>query len=120
MDKAARADRRDAVGTDGSVNTSHLLPAIGWAFAGAAVGWFARWGSVKLARLEGLEPGFKPWQVYGPPVLCGLLFGIFAWHLEIAHLTVLMERSVFIAVLVQMISFDLVHRLILDPVMYPS
>lgn len=99
--------------------TSLLFP-IGWAVLGAGAGWLARWGSVKLARLEGLEPGFKPWQVYGPPILCALLFGVFAWHLEIGHLLVLMERSAFIAVLVQMIFFDLEHRLILDRVMFPS
>jgi len=27
-----------------------------WAVVGAAAGWVMRWGSVRLARLEGLEP----------------------------------------------------------------
>jgi prepilin signal peptidase PulO-like enzyme (type II secretory pathway) len=99
--------------------TSLLFP-IGWAILGAGVGWFVRWGSVKLARLEGLEPGFKPWQVYGPPILCALLFGVFAFHLEIALFLVLAERSVFVAILVQMIFFDLEHRLILDRVTFPA
>jgi leader peptidase (prepilin peptidase)/N-methyltransferase len=99
--------------------TSLLFP-VGWAIVGAAAGWVARWGSVKLARMEGLDPGFKPWQVYGPPIVCAILFAVFAWHLEIGHVLVLLERSVFITVLVQMIFFDLEHRLILDRVMFPS
>src|SRR5947209_17204496 len=98
MDKAARADRRDALGADGSVNTSHLLLAIGWAFAGAAAGWFARWGSVALARMEGLEPGFKPWQVYGPPLLAAVFFAVFAYDLGTEHLAALVLRSVFVVV----------------------
>jgi len=92
---------------------------VAWALVGAAAGWFARWGSVKLARLEGLEPGSKPWQVYGPPVLAALLFGIFAADLS-AHLPVLVIRSVFILVFVQVIFFDLEHRLILDRVIFPA
>ena len=99
--------------------TSLLFP-VGWAVLGAGAGWLARWVSVELGRLEGLEPGFKAWQVYGPPVLCAALFGVFAAHLEVAHLLVLAQRSVFVAVLVQMIFFDLEHRLILDRVMFPA
>jgi prepilin signal peptidase PulO-like enzyme (type II secretory pathway) len=98
---------------------SILFP-VGWGILGAALGWFARWGSVKLARLEDLTPGFRPWQVYGPPIVTALLFGIFAAHLEVAQLLVLAQRSLFVAVLVQMIFFDLEHRLILDRVMYPA
>jgi len=93
--------------------------AVAWALVGAAAGWFARWGSVKLARLEGLEPGSKPWQVYGPPVLAALLFGIFAYDLS-AHLAVLVIRSVFILVFVQVNFFNLEHRLILDRVSFPA
>jgi prepilin signal peptidase PulO-like enzyme (type II secretory pathway) len=97
-----------------------LLFAIGWAVVGAAAGWFARWGSVRLARLEGLEPGAKPWQVYGPPVLAALVFGIFAYDLGLEHLSVLSSRSVFVLVLVQVIFFDLEHRLILDRIIFPA
>jgi prepilin signal peptidase PulO-like enzyme (type II secretory pathway) len=97
-----------------------LLFALGWAVVGAAAGWFARWGSVRLARLEGLEPGAKPWQVYGPPVLAALVFGIFAYDLGLEHLSVLSSRSVFVLVLVQVIFFDLEHRLILDRIIFPA
>lgn len=91
-----------------------------WTVVGAAVGWFVRWGSVRLAKLEDLdlEPGNKPWQVYGPPVLCALLFGIFAFHMS--SFPMLALRSVFVAVLVQVIFFDFEYRLILDRVMFPS
>ena len=97
-----------------------LLFALGWAVVGAAAGWFARWGSVRLARLEGLEPGAKPWQVYGPPILAALVFGIFAYDLGLEHLSVLSSRSVFVLVLVQVIFFDLEHRLILDRIIFPA
>jgi Flp pilus assembly protein protease CpaA len=94
------------------------LVAIAWAIVGAAAGWFVRWGSVKLARLEGLEPGSKPWQVYGPPLLSAVLFAAFA--MGISSFPLLLMRSVFVLVLVQVIFFDLEHRLILDRVMFPA
>jgi prepilin signal peptidase PulO-like enzyme (type II secretory pathway) len=95
-----------------------FLIAIAWAIVGAGAGWFVRWGSVKLARLEGLEPGSKPWQVYGPPILTAILFAIFAYGID--SFPVLLLRSLFVAVLVQVIFFDLEHRLILDRVMFPA
>lgn len=95
-----------------------LLLVVPWAIVGAAAGWFVRWGSVRLARMEELVPGEKRWQVYGPPVLCALLFGVFAF--ELTSFTVLVVRSVFVLVLVQVIFFDFEHRLILDRVMFPS
>lgn len=100
-----------------TVNGS-LLIAVGWAVVGVGAGWVVRWGSVRLARLEELEPGHVWWQVYGPPVLAGILFGIFG--LEISSFPLLVLRSVFVLVLVQVIFFDLEHRLILDRVMFPS
>lgn len=101
--------------------TSILLPIL-WAVVGAAGGWLARWGSVRLGKLEGLETGNKQWQVYGPPILAALLFAVFAMHLA-THVTafpVLALRSVFVLVLVQVIFFDFEHRLILDRVMFPA
>ena len=94
------------------------LIALLWAVVGAAGGWLVRWGSVKLARLEGLEPGSKPWQVYGPPILCAVLFAIYAF--VIPPFPILLVRSVFVLVLVQVIFFDFEHRLILDRVMFPA
>lgn len=95
-----------------------MLVAVGWAVVGAGAGWIVRWGSVRLARLEGLEPAQKWWQVYGPPVLAAILFGLFGF--EISSFPLLVLRSVFVVVLVQVIFFDLEHRLILDRVMFPS
>jgi prepilin signal peptidase PulO-like enzyme (type II secretory pathway) len=90
----------------------------GWVVAGAAAGWAVRWGSVRLALLEKLEPGSRRWQAYGPPILCALLFGIFA--VEPVSFQMLAVRSAFVLVLVQVIFFDFEHRLILDRVMFPS
>jgi len=89
-----------------------------WAIVGAAAGWFVRWGSVKLARMEGLEPGHRRWQEYGPPILSAIVFAVFA--LVITPFPLLLLRSVFALVLVQVIFFDFEHRLILDRVMFPS
>ena len=94
------------------------LIAVLWAIVGAAGGWFARWGSVRLARLEGLEPGNKRWQVYGPPIVGAIVFAVFA--LLITPFSLLLVRSVFGLVLVQVIFFDFEHRLILDRVMFPA
>jgi len=99
------------------VNGFSLLP-LGWAVLGAVAGWLMRWGSVRLARLEGLEPGSKRRQVFGPPIVSAILFGLFATEPMSFQLLVL--RSVFVLVLVQVIFFDFEHRLILDRVMFPA
>jgi prepilin signal peptidase PulO-like enzyme (type II secretory pathway) len=95
-----------------------MLFPIAWLLAGAALGWFLRWGSVRLARLEGLEPGNRRWQVLGPPILTALLFGVFAFHFGLSP--TLFLRSLFVLVLVQVIFFDFEHRLILDRIMFPA
>lgn len=92
--------------------------AILWAVVGAAAGAGVRWGSVRLARLEGLEPGSKWWQQFGPPVLCAIFFGIYGF--EINSIVLLVVRSIFVLVLVQVIFFDFEHHLILDRVMFPA
>jgi prepilin signal peptidase PulO-like enzyme (type II secretory pathway) len=51
-------------------------------------------------------------------VLSAVLFAIFAFG--ISSYPVLLLRSVFVLVLVQVIFFDLEHRLILDRVMFPA
>jgi len=94
------------------------LVAVLWAVVGAGAGLLVRWGSVKLARLEELEPGSKWWQVFGPPVLSALVFGLYGF--EISSFPTLVVRSIFVLVLVQVIFFDFEHRLILDRVMFPS
>ena len=95
-----------------------LLVTVGWGLVGAAAGWLVRWGSVRLAILEELEAGHRWWQVYGPPVLAAILFGVFAFHLGMTP--TLWLQSVFILVLVQVIFFDFEHRLILDRVIFPA
>lgn len=97
---------------------THYLLVVLWAILGAAGGWLVRWGSVRLARLEELEPGSKRWQEYGPPILGAIVLAIFA--LVITPLPLLVVRSIFALVLVQVIFFDFEHRLILDRVIFPS
>ncbi|OLC26417.1 MAG: hypothetical protein AUG06_04665 [Actinobacteria bacterium 13_1_20CM_2_65_11] len=99
-------------------DVNHVLVAIVWAVVGAGGGWLVRWGSVRLAKLEELEPGSKPWQVWGPPIASALVFAIFGYELGASWLLLL--HSVFGLVLVQVIFFDFEHRLILDRVIFPS
>jgi Flp pilus assembly protein protease CpaA len=115
MDRKSRAAGRHAPHF-GAVN--QFVLAAGWAVAGAAAGWFVRWGSVRLARLEELQPGNLRWQVFGPPILSAVVFGAFAYHFGVTP--TLFIRSVFILVLVQVIFFDFEHRLILDRVIFPA
>ena len=96
-----------------------LVVAIVRAVVGALAGLGMRWGSVKLARLEGLEPGFKRWQVYGPPIVSAVLFAVFGYGLA-GSPGLLALRSIFVLVLVQVIFFDFEHHLILARVMFPA
>jgi leader peptidase (prepilin peptidase)/N-methyltransferase len=95
-----------------------VIVAVGWALVGALVGVAVRVASVWLARGEELEPGRRPWQRYGPVLLTALLFGLFGWRIG-AH-PVLLVRSLWVAVLVQVIFFDLEHQLVLDRVLLPG
>jgi leader peptidase (prepilin peptidase) / N-methyltransferase len=97
---------------------SHVGIAVAWALVGAAGGWLVRWGSVRLAKLEGLESGTKPWQVWGPPVASALVFAGFGYELGATWLLLL--HSIFGLILVQVFFFDLEHRLILDRVSFPA
>lgn len=97
---------------------SHVLIGIAMAVVGAACGWLVRWGSVRLAKLEGLESGNRLWQVWGPPIATALVFGAFGYELGAAWSLLL--HCVFGLVLVQVVFFDLEHRLILDRVIFPA
>ena len=65
-----------------------------------------------------VEPGHKAWQMYGPPILSAIVLGALA--VAIVQFPVLLVRSIFALVLVQVIFFDFEHRLILDRVIFPS
>jgi prepilin signal peptidase PulO-like enzyme (type II secretory pathway) len=97
---------------------NHYLLAVPWAVVGAAAGFGMRLLSVWLARLEGLESGNKVWQEYGPPVVCALVFAVYGFGLS--SFPLLVVRSLFVIVLVQVIFFDFEHHLILDRIMFPS
>jgi leader peptidase (prepilin peptidase)/N-methyltransferase len=97
---------------------NHYLIALLWAVVGAGAGWGVRWGSLQLARLEELESGHRWWQQWGPPVLGAIVFAAFGY--EIVSLPILIIRSIFVVVLIQVIFFDFEHHLILDRVMFPA
>jgi prepilin signal peptidase PulO-like enzyme (type II secretory pathway) len=102
----------------GVIQAGDPLVAFIWAVVGVAGGWLVRWGSVKLAILEELEPGHKRWQVWGPAIVSALVFAAFGYELGLGWLLIM--RSVFVLVLVQVMFFDFEHRLILDRVIFPS
>jgi len=56
--------------------------------------------------------------VWGPPVLAAILFAVFGYHF--GPVPVLLIKSLWVAVLVEVIFCDLEHRLILDRVMFPA
>lgn len=90
----------------------------GMLVAGLALGFGVRQASVGLARREGLEPGARRWQVWGPVLTTGALLAIFGWRLG-ASPRVLLD-ALWVTVMVHVVFFDLEHRLILDRVLVPS
>lgn len=97
---------------------SPYLIAVLWAIVGAAAGYGVRRGSLKLAQLEALESGHRWWQEYGPPVVSAAVLAVYGF--EIDSFPLLVVRSIFVLVLVQVIFFDFEHHLILDRVMFPA
>lgn len=98
--------------------TAYLVAA-GWAVVGAALGYGIHPLDAWLARKEELEPGRRAWQVWGPVAVMALVFGVFGWRFA-GHPLTLAVHSLWGAVLVQVIFFDLEHRLVLDRVMFPA
>lgn len=93
--------------------------AAAWLVLGGAAGFGVARANAWLARLEGLAPGGRAWQAWGPVLVGAVTFALFGWRLS-GNLPVLGARSLEAAVLVQVIFFDLEHRLVLDRVMFPS
>jgi len=98
--------------------TQGLAVSAGWGLAGLVAGVLVRMLSVRLAQGEDLEAGHLPWQVYGPVAATAVLFAIFAWRIGVRP--ELLIRSLWVALLVQVIFFDLEHQLILDRVLLPG
>jgi leader peptidase (prepilin peptidase) / N-methyltransferase len=98
--------------------TTALLTAAAWLVVGALVGFGIRRLNVWLYRKEELEHGSERWQVWGPPILAAILFAAFGYHF--GPVPVLLIKSLWVAVLVEVIFCDLEHRLILDRVTFPS
>lgn len=98
---------------------AHLVTAALWLLVGALVGVGIRRGSVWLARREELDPAFRTRDVYGPPVLAALLFALLGGIVG-PNVVPLLVRSLWVALLVQIIFFDFEHGLILDVVQLPA
>jgi hypothetical protein len=97
---------------------NHLVFAIAWAIAGAVAGaglnYLSRW----LARVEQIEFKQSLTETLLMPVLTAALFFLFALQIGLQPLVFI--DSVYAAILVQVLAFDLKTRYILDLVMFPS
>ena len=97
---------------------NHWLFALAWAVVGGFVGvglnYLSRW----LARVEEIEFNQSLRESVLMPALAAALFFLFALQLGVQPL--LFIDSVYVAVLVQVLGFDLKTRYILDLVMFPS
>jgi leader peptidase (prepilin peptidase)/N-methyltransferase len=97
---------------------NHLLFALGWAVAGGVIGaglnYLSRW----LARFEEIEFEQSVLDRLLMPALGAIFFFLFALQLGVQPL--LFIDSVYVALLVQVLAFDLKTRYILDLVMFPS
>lgn len=97
---------------------NHLLFALGWAVAGGVIGaglnYLSRW----LARIEAIEFEQSLLDQLLMPALGAIFFFVFALQLGVQPL--LFIDSVYVAVLVQVLAFDLKTRYILDLIMFPS
>jgi leader peptidase (prepilin peptidase) / N-methyltransferase len=97
---------------------TRLLFAVGWGVLGAVVGLGLNYLSRWLARIEEIEfQQSRPEQLLMPG-LCGIFFFLFAWQFGGQRL--LFIDSIYAAILVQVLAFDLKTRYILDLVMFPS
>ena len=97
---------------------SRLLFALAWAVLGAAAGVGLNAVSRRLARIEEIDHQPTPAEQWFAPGLAALLFAAFG--LVVGPAPLLLIDSLYVAILVQVFTFDLKHRLILDLVMYPS
>jgi leader peptidase (prepilin peptidase)/N-methyltransferase len=97
---------------------NHLPFALAWAVAGGIVGaglnYLSRW----LARIEEIEFVQSRAERLLMPALGAGLFFLFALQLGVQPL--LFIDSVYVAILVQVLAFDLKTRYILDLIMFPS
>ena len=116
MDISPSPFRGDAGGS-GDLTTALLTAAV-WLVVGALVGIGIRRLNVWLYGKEELEHGSERWQAWGPPILAAALFAAFGYHF--GPVPVLLIKSLWVAVLVEVIFCDIEHRLILDRVMFPA
>jgi leader peptidase (prepilin peptidase)/N-methyltransferase len=97
---------------------THLPLALGWGAAGAIVGLGLNYLSRRLASIEEIEFQQSTSEQALMPALCAVLFFLFALQLGLQRL--LFIDSIYAAILVQVLAFDLKTRYILDLVMFPA
>jgi leader peptidase (prepilin peptidase) / N-methyltransferase len=97
---------------------NHLGFALAWALVGGAVGVGLNELSRRLARIEDIEFFQSTPDRLLMPGLCAALY--FAFALQLGPQRLLFIDSAYVAILVQVLGFDLKTRYILDLVMFPS
>lgn len=97
---------------------SSPLLAVAWAAVGAAIGFGLNYLSRWLAGIEEIDFSQGRAETFLMPVLNAALFFVFALKLGLS--LELFIDSVYVAILVQVLAFDLKTRYILDLVMFPA
>lgn len=107
---------------DPTLGAAAFLGRPGAALAGVVVGGVLGLGIVeanrRFARSLDRAPNASAVQRFGPPLLLALVLGVLGG--EVGWQLVLLARALWAAVLVQVLFFDLEHRLILDKVLLPA
>lgn len=98
--------------------TGRPAAAVAGAVAGVALGLGILEGNRRLERLEHVAPAASSLQRWGPPVLLGVALAVFGG--QVGWQPVFGLHALWAAVLVQVLFFDLAHRLILDRVLLPA
>jgi len=96
---------------------------LAWGLLGLALGLGVVAISPWLEQQEGLESvvrSWRDWQRWGPPLLCAVLFALFAARDGQTRMPLLLAQSLWLVVMVQVIFFDLEHHLILDRILLPA
>jgi prepilin signal peptidase PulO-like enzyme (type II secretory pathway) len=92
--------------------------ALAWGLVGLCTGGFVAWANRRLAAAEQVPGGGGRLHRLGPPVVLAVTFAALGG--ELGWQFALFPRSLWAALLCQVLFFDLAHRLILDRVLAPA
>lgn len=116
--KAVRLSPRASAPPTGSLLVTTAGAALAGAVAGIALGFGIVWVNRWLERTERVGDCQSGIQLLGPPAVLGTALAVYAG--ELGWQPLLVVHALWATVLVQVLFFDLAHRLILDRVLLPA